>query len=308
MFASLATIAQEITSLDHLTSAEPSAADLRYRAEFWRAYAKREADSLTVDQYCRIQDNCDGMLSAAARMDQPAAPVVQLVTAKKSTAPKAPAKPKMVSAAEFWTLHTSAVDRIIAVHGARWKLTAPDHTVETRLPAKLCSYVGPLGGKITWRRDQRMPSAQYWPGGVLPAGIELANPGRDKADWATNGILERAEMARLEQIETDRRVTAENKAKREAEKAKADAEYAEYAAVNRIEAGRSDIVMYWKRQHGEAQNERFSYKYRGKPSKAIVARGHNRMAEARLAMMAELARWRATVAPSNVVPLREMAI
>lgn len=201
MSASIATIAQEITSLDRLTSAEPTAADLRYRAEFWRAYAKREAESLTVDQYCRIQDNCDSMLSAAARLEAPAAPVVKLATVRKTAATKAP---KMPTAAEFWTLHTSAVDRIIAVHGARWKLTAPQETAETRLPAKLCSYVGPLGGKITWRRDQRIPGAQYWPGGILPVGVELADPGRPMAQWSTNGILERARAAQLDQIVTDR--------------------------------------------------------------------------------------------------------
>jgi hypothetical protein len=258
MSASIATIAHDITSLDRLTSADPSAADLRYRAEFWQRYvATASTEALSTDQAARIILNCVAMVDLADRMEAPRAPVVQLVPVKKSTAPKAPAKPKMVSAAQFWTLHTFAVNRMIAVHGAQWKLTAPEETVETRLPAKLCSYVGPLGGKITWRRDQRIPAAKYWPNGELPVGVDLADPGRPMAEWATNGILERARAAQLEQIVSDR-----------------------------IWRGRKAIVRYWLDCR------------RKKTQLAAVCRS---------SMLAELARWRAASAPSNVIALQEGA-
>lgn len=90
----------------------------------------------------------------------------------------APIKPKKtkkaltIDAAEFWGMHAAAVRRMVEAHGPAWRSNVPHETVEVTLPARLCTCVGPLGGRIRWRRDHRMPAPSYWSDGSLPDGVE----------------------------------------------------------------------------------------------------------------------------------------
>lgn len=158
------------SNLDRLTSPFPSAEDLRARAAFWRQYAFRESGRLGSEQSRRILSNCDGMDHLALELDNPS-PVARLVA--KQPRPRKQVIEGKVSAPAFWSMHASAVRSIAAEHGERWFLTAPADTILVSVPTRLRSYIGPLGGRITWRRDWRMPAARYWPDGVLPAGLEL---------------------------------------------------------------------------------------------------------------------------------------
>lgn len=112
-------------------------------------------------------------------------------------------KPFALSASEFWSLHARAVDAISRVHGSRWQFTATFDTVLITLPTRLCSWVGPLGGKIKWRRDHRMPDAKYWPGATLPDGVVAAPVWTAPSYDVAADMLRRVSEARYEQIEHD---------------------------------------------------------------------------------------------------------
>jgi hypothetical protein len=92
---------------------------------------------------------------------------------RKSTPPT-----RRLGAREFWDMHAIAVQAIGNVYGAGWKCRAPlGETVLATVPAGLRSYKTPTGSTIRWLRDHRMPAAQFWPGGVLPAGLILSEDG-----------------------------------------------------------------------------------------------------------------------------------
>lgn len=174
MSASLQIDFLTVTALDSLTAANPTAADLRVRVAFWRRYLATE--TLAADQAARIAANCRAMEAAADRMDHPA-PVVPLAIVPTSVKPiktVKPAKAAAIGAAEFWDLAGRAVRNLVAARGLSWRNSAPEETLEFTLPARLCAYTGPLGGRIKWRRDHRLPAAKYWPNGALPAGVEAA--------------------------------------------------------------------------------------------------------------------------------------
>lgn len=80
--------------------------------------------------------------------------------------------PVKVDAERFWDLYCAAVSAIRAELGDHW--TIKGETVLFSLPPRLRSYRGPKGGTIRYRRDHRAPAARYWPGGVIPAGVEMA--------------------------------------------------------------------------------------------------------------------------------------
>lgn len=310
----------EPSSLDRLTSLNPTSADLRYRAAFWRKYAIE--DCRTADQYDRIVANCAEMEALAARMDAPA-PVVQLVTAakaspvrklasgvKRGTVSAVAKKPARVGAAEFWSLHARAVSCMVDCFGPRWKLVAPAETVEVRLPAAMCSYVGPLGNKINWRRDQRIPAAQYWPGEALPAGVDVVDPGPRYCGPMGDdhpSVVMIAE-ARRDQITVDRQWREDNAAALTTARLEQERIEAEDAARVRCQLGRDHVVTHWQRQHEnqifEVRSIRKGY---GKPSDhprgGRVHRFLARAAEMRRTMAAELAQWRAARS-AEVVTLR----
>lgn len=180
MSAALETISAPATTLlDSLSCADPTATDLRTRAAFWREYL-RTTPNLSADQIARLEASCMALLARADRMDAPA-PVVELRTSRTkpdSVRVSRAAKPAALTAERFWDLHRDAVQAIRTMHGPRWDIHAPlSDTVAVTVPAKLCAMTGPLGGKIKWRRDHRVPSGKYWPGGALPdCGLEVAPP------------------------------------------------------------------------------------------------------------------------------------
>ena len=189
MSASLQTTFAPAALLDQLSNADPTSVDLRARAAFWRRYVET-TPGLTSDQIARLEASCVALLARAGRMDAPA-PVVAIVpkAARKSpAAPKAPAKTAM-TAEQFWTLHGQAVARIRACLGENWGSHAPRDSVTLTVPSRLCSMTGPLGSKIKWRRDWRMPAAQYWPNGALPdCGLEVAPPVVDQGPLPGAGM------------------------------------------------------------------------------------------------------------------------
>lgn len=190
-----------------LTTSKPSAGDLRLRAAFWREYLGREHANLPDDLCRSVYANCVEMLAQADRLETPPAPVVALVPKRK------PAKVPAISAEQFWSQHSEAVHRIVAVHGLSWRNNVPHETVEVTLSPRLCSYVGPLGGRIRWRRDHRMPAPRYWAAGKLPDGVE-ALPVPERYDGPMGDMHPSLVMIRLaqsEQIATDRRLAREKR-------------------------------------------------------------------------------------------------
>lgn len=177
MSASLQTTFAPVTLLDQLSNADPTSADLRARAAFWRRYVET-TPGLTSDQIARLEAACVALAARADHMDTPT-PVVALVPkmTRKSPATTKPAKTSAMTAEQFWTLHGQAVAAIGACLGENWYSHAPRESVTLTVPSRLCSMTGPLGGKIKWRRDWRMPAARYWPGGTLPdCGLDVAPP------------------------------------------------------------------------------------------------------------------------------------
>ena len=189
-----------------LTCVRPTGADLRSRAAFWRKWAMANPDMLSVAAYQAVLDNCDEMQSESLRLDNPPAPVRLVPSLAKPT--RKPVKAPAIGAQEFWSLHSLAVRSIMAAHGARWRLVAPEETIEVSVPPRLRSYVGPMGGRITWRRDWRVPAARWWPGAELPAGVE-ASPPPPAHPWPTGDCpLARVNAAQAEQIVRDRALAA----------------------------------------------------------------------------------------------------
>lgn len=188
MSAALQTAPVEITSLDRLTSVNPTSDDLRYRAGFWRKYM--QGADLTIEQEARIAQNCFYMVRLADQMDNPA-PIAVLVPAKSIRKIAKPIKPAAVTAEQFWQLHAQAVSAIWSVYGERWYSHAPlTETVCATVPAKLCSMTGKLGGKIKWRRDWRLPTAKYWPNATIPGDLEYAPPITDQGPLPGTGVAE----------------------------------------------------------------------------------------------------------------------
>lgn len=196
-----------LVKMHALTTPHPTAEHMRVRAEFWARWADAEGATAATGQ---VRANVEGMLREAERLERPV-PVVQLAEVAAKRKPAKVAKPATVGAEQFWTLHGQAVRTMVARHGLRWRLTAPEHTIEVTLPSRLCSYVGPLGGRIKWRRDHCMPAPEYWPGGCLPAGVEALPlaPRYDGGMGDDHPTAIMLRLARAEQIVTDRRINRE---------------------------------------------------------------------------------------------------
>lgn len=88
-----------------------------------------------------------------------------------ATAPK----PAKVGAWEFWRMHGEAVAAIGARYGDAWKIRAPfGDTVLATVASGWKSAKTERGTVVKWPADGRMPAAQYWPGGELPAGLVIS--------------------------------------------------------------------------------------------------------------------------------------
>ena len=129
------------------------------------------------------------------------APIPAPIPAPAKAKPKAKAREvtpsnRRLGAREFWDMHAIAVRAIGNVYGAGWKCRAPlGETVLATVPAGLRSYKTPTGSTIRWFRDHRMPAAQFWHGGVLPAGLILSEDGPAKPNRAHGGTARTADMA-----------------------------------------------------------------------------------------------------------------
>jgi hypothetical protein len=154
------------------------------------------------------------LAARADQMDAPA-PVVTLVPKTTRKSPTAPApkvtKVPAMTAERFWSLHGAAVDAICSCLGENWYSHAPlTETVVLTVPGRLCSMTGPLGGKIKWRRDWRVPAARYWPERTLPdCGLEIAPAPVDQGPLPGAGVAEIV----AEQIKRDRRFNIVRKAR-----------------------------------------------------------------------------------------------
>lgn len=96
---------------------------------------------------------------------------------KRSASKVAAAVPKAakVGAWEFWRLHGEAVAAIGARYGDAWKVRAPfGDTVLATVASGWKSAKTERGTVVKWPADGRMPAAQYWPGGELPAGLVIS--------------------------------------------------------------------------------------------------------------------------------------
>lgn len=92
-------------------------------------------------------------------------------------------KPAKRGAEAFWQLRRAAVEAIRTVYGDHWGIKAPrGETVLAIVPRGWRCYKTARGTVIRYRADHRLPAAQYWPGGELPAGLVLGtDPARETA-------------------------------------------------------------------------------------------------------------------------------
>jgi hypothetical protein len=107
-----------------------------------------------------------------------AKPAKVKAVAKKLAAPK----PTKLAALAFWRMHGQAVDAIRAVYGDNWRTAAPFG--ETELVELASGYrraKTERGTILRWSKDQRIPSARYWPGQAFPDGV-TTNPDYARAD------------------------------------------------------------------------------------------------------------------------------
>lgn len=193
-------------TLNALTVIRPGSAELKARAAFWRKFAAtiEICDSKTHATYNLVTANCSDMDAAADALAAGiAGPQIAALPVQPAAA-RAARKPAGLTAEQFWTLHTAAVQAIRATHGPRWYLSG--ETVCATVPARLCSYTGPLGGKIRFRRDHRFPAAQYWQNATIPAEIMLAPAWVPSSDFAApeRDILVWTRAAIADQIIADR--------------------------------------------------------------------------------------------------------
>lgn len=79
-----------------------------------------------------------------------------------------------VSAERFWQAAGAAQRAIIERYGLRWAILAPiGETILVTVPPRLRSYQTKGCTTIRYRADHRLPAAPYWPGGVIPASVQV---------------------------------------------------------------------------------------------------------------------------------------
>jgi hypothetical protein len=95
-------------------------------------------------------------------------------TIKAKRQPKAPKAPTFSAYDDFVPVYNAARAAAVAALGERWYL-APGASAVARLPAKWvrCQVYGRVSAGP---RDVRLPAAQFWPAGMLPAGPDYAEP------------------------------------------------------------------------------------------------------------------------------------
>jgi hypothetical protein len=94
-------------------------------------------------------------------------------TLTTATAPKRRARAG-IDALEFWRRHGLAVESIRETYGHNWTIKAPFGETElVTVPACWRSFKTERGTTLTWRRDNRIPAAKYWPDQRLPVGLVI---------------------------------------------------------------------------------------------------------------------------------------
>lgn len=166
-----------------------------------RGAALSEAQS-AIDELHRALDE------QLRQFDEQAA-ALEALNAKAAPRKRAPCNKKAVAsltAFDFWSAHSSAVEAIGAKYGCAWKVAAPfGETVIANVPAKFRSGKTARGTIIRWPEDHRIPAAQYWPDGRIPSGLEIgADYPRDSAEhssadrpdewYAARGLIKRGDV------------------------------------------------------------------------------------------------------------------
>jgi hypothetical protein len=124
----------------------------------------------------------------AIKADKP----VKAKSAPKAKAAAKTAKLPKLSALAFWALHGQAVEKIRGEFGECWKAAAPIGKTElATLATCYRSAKTERGTILRWGKDQRLPAAQYWPGGVFPEGVTI-EPDYPRADPVHAGAVWRA--------------------------------------------------------------------------------------------------------------------
>jgi hypothetical protein len=102
--------------------------------------------------------------------------IVELDAYRKLAATKAPKRRGRagIDALEFWRRHGMAVASIRAAYGDNWTIKAPFGETElVAMPPCWRSFKTERGTTLTWRRDNRIPAAKYWPDQRLPEGLTI---------------------------------------------------------------------------------------------------------------------------------------
>lgn len=111
--------------------------------------------------------------------DQLAASIhAALITSRPVRVPTAP-RPRQatvpaIGAERFWQAAGAAQRAIIEAYGMAWAVRAPiGETVLVTMPPRLRSFKSERGTTIRYRADHRLPAARFWPGGRIPATLEI---------------------------------------------------------------------------------------------------------------------------------------
>ncbi|HTI81799.1 MAG TPA: hypothetical protein VL614_15225 [Acetobacteraceae bacterium] len=115
-----------------------------------------------VQQYDQLAASVHAALVTSRPVRVPAAPRRSLATA--------PA----VGAERFWQAAGAAQRAIIDAYGLHWAVRAPiGETILVTVPPRLRSFKSERGTTIRYRADHRLPAARFWPGGEIPAVLEV---------------------------------------------------------------------------------------------------------------------------------------
>jgi len=76
-----------------------------------------------------------------------------------------------ISACEFYAALGQALRNATESLGYLWNFSG--ETVLIEIPSRLRSHKTARGIKISIRRDYRVPKPDYWPNGVIPAGVKV---------------------------------------------------------------------------------------------------------------------------------------
>ena len=140
--------------------------DVAERLGGWAATAERQAAATGSDSAVRYSTTAGKFRELQAAI---VAALAQQPVAKRAT------KARSIMGAEaFFDTFQAARRRVCELHGDRWVVAGLSRWAT--VPAGLRSFKGPMGTTIRLPRDIRLPPADCWVGGVIPAGSVPTNP------------------------------------------------------------------------------------------------------------------------------------